>query len=114
MSTNIDTMVVAAIKNLIRRNNGEVHGYWPEIAERIAGEINGVPSDFLSFQYDSHLRSMGLKYFFKDHPDVCFFRGTCGDLNFVDPNLVYVVSEVTVHREPGREPVITRREVNHG
>ncbi|HBM65946.1 MAG TPA: hypothetical protein DD418_20915 [Pseudomonas sp.] len=111
--SNIDSMVVTAIKNLIRRNNGEFHGYWPEIAERIASEINGIPSDFYVSKYDGHLREMGLKYFFEDHPDIVFFRGWNGDLNFVDRKLVYTVTEVTVHRAPGCAPVITRREVNH-
>ncbi|WP_420170643.1 hypothetical protein ACN99C_11655 [Pseudomonas alloputida] len=111
---NIDKMVVTAIKNLIRRNDGEFHGFWPEIAELIAGEISGIPADdFYVSKYDEHLREMGLKYFFEDHPDIVFFRGAFGDLNFVDRKLVYTVSEVTVHRAPGRAPVITHCEVDH-
>lgn len=110
----IDKMVVTAIKNLIWRNDGEFHGYWPEIAELIAGEINGnSASDFLVARYDEHLRKMGLKYFFEDHPDVCYFRSPFGELNFVDPSLVYVTDEYSVHKVPGFEPVITHREVGH-
>lgn len=112
---NIDNMVVTAIKNLIRRNDGEIHGYWPEIAERIAGEISGMPADdFYVEKYDEHLRMMGLKYFFEDHPGVHFFRGWNGDLNFVDRKLVYVTDEYSVHKVPGCEPVVTHHEVSHG
>lgn len=104
--TPLDKQIVSAIKTLIRRNQGEFHGDWPEIADMIAVEINGVPSDFIVKQYDDHMRNMGLKYFLEDHPDIYFMRGMNGDLNFIDRSLVYDVTSVTVHKTPGGDPVI--------
>lgn len=109
--TPLDKQIVSAIKTLIRRNGGEFHGFWPEIADAIACEINGVPSDFIVKQYDDHMRNMGLKYFLEDHPDICFIRGMNGDLNFIDRKLVYTASEVTVHKAPGCEPEIEWRDL---
>lgn len=87
MST-LDKQITSAIKTLIRRHGGEFHGYWPDIADKIACEIGGDPSDFIVKQYENHLRNLGLKYFFEDHPDIVFMRGVAGDLNFIDRKLV--------------------------
>lgn len=87
--TPLDKQIVSAIKTLIRRNEGEIHGFWPEIADAIACELNGVPSAYIVKQYNDHLRNMGLKYFFEDNPDIYFMRGMNGDLNFIDRKLVY-------------------------
>jgi hypothetical protein len=88
---NINQQITSAIKNLIRRHGGEFHGFWPDIADKIACEVGGCPDDFIVQKFEDHLRNLGLKYFFEDHPDVCFFRGVTGDLNFVDRKLVYEV-----------------------
>lgn len=110
--TSLDQQITSAIKNLIRRNSGEIHGGWPEIADKIAVEINGIPDDYLVKKYEEHLRTLGLKYFFEDHPDIFFIRSADGELNFIDRIEVYTACEVTVRREPGCDPVIEWREVD--
>ena len=110
--TPLNKQIVSAIKTLIRRNEGEIHGFWPDLADQIACEIGGDPDDYIVGKYEEHLRSMGLKYLFENHPDIDFMRdGVTGELNFVDRKLVYVASECTVRREPGCEPVITWKEI---
>lgn len=110
--TPLDQQITSAIKSLIRRNGGEIHGFWPEIADKIAVEINGMPDNYIVKQYDNHLRTLGLKYFFDDNPDIYFMRSADGELNFIDRKEVYTPCECTVHRVPGCEPVITWREVD--
>jgi len=85
--SNLNNQIVSAIKTLIRRNQGEFHGYWPEIADMVACEIGGDPSDYIVKKFEEHMRDMGFKYYFEDHPDICFVRGVAGDLNFVDKKL---------------------------
>jgi hypothetical protein len=112
--TPLDRQITSAIKVLIRRNQGEIHGFWPDIADRIACEIGGEPSDFIVKKYEEHLRVMGLKYLFENHPDIYFMRSSVtGELDFIDRSQVYTACECTVHKEPGCEPVITWREVHH-
>lgn len=112
MITHLDKQITSAIKNLIRRNGGEIHGFWPEIANKLACEINGVPDDYIIEKYKEHLRNLGLKYFFEDHPDIYFMRSMDGELNFIDRKEVYTACECTVRREPGCDPVIEWREVD--
>lgn len=107
----LDKQIVSAIKTLIRRNQGEFHGFWPDIADKIACEIGGDPSAFIVQKYEAHLRELGLKYFFEDHPDIVFMRGVMGELNFIDRSLCYVTTEVTVHKAPGCEPVVEWRDI---
>lgn len=111
----LDRQIVFAIKNLIRKNDGEIHGYWPEIADKLACEIGGMPDEYIVKKYEDHLRELGLRYFFEDHPDIVFMHSMTGELNFIARKLVYTACEVTVHKEPGCEPVIRWREVDqHG
>lgn len=113
--TPLDKRITSAVKNLIRKNDGEIHGFWPEIADKIACEVGGMPDNFIVMKYEDHLRSLGLKYFFEDHPDIYFLRSTDGELNFIDRSQVYTACEVTVHKVPGCPPVIEWREVDkHG
>lgn len=93
MMSTLDKQIVSAIKTLIRRNQGEFHGYWPDIADKIACEVGGEPSDFIVQKYEDHLRELGLKWFFESHPDIFFVRGVTGDLNFIDRKLVYVCGD---------------------
>jgi hypothetical protein len=108
----LDRQITFAIKNLIRKNQGEIHGFWPEIADKLACEIGGCPDDYIIRKYDEHLRELGLKYFFEDHPDIYYCRGMTGELNFIDRSIVYTACEVTVHKEPGCDAVIEWREVD--
>ncbi|VVO88017.1 hypothetical protein PS903_02131 [Pseudomonas fluorescens] len=113
--SNLDKQITSAIKVLIRRNGGEIHGFWPDIADKIACEINGEPDGFIVKKYEEHLRSMGLKYLLENHPDIDYMRDRItGELNFVDRKLVYTACEVTVYKEPGCEPVIEWRNGHHG
>jgi hypothetical protein len=111
---NLNQQIISALKNLIRKNGGEIHGHWPQIADKLACEIGGNPDDYIVQKFEQHLRELGLKYFLEDHPDIYYMRGMTGELNFIDRKLVYVASECTVHKEPGCEPVITWREVDNG
>lgn len=112
MMTHLDKQITSAIKNLIRRKGGEIHGFWPEIANKLACEINGVPDDYIVQKYEERLRTLGLKYFFEDHPDIYFMRSTDGELNFIDRKQIYTTDEITVRKVPGRSPVIEWREVD--
>ena len=87
----LNKQIISAIKVLIRRNGGEIHGFWPEIADTIACQVGGNPDDYIVQKFEEHLRNIGLKYFFEDHPDIFFMRGVAGDLNFIDRKLVYDV-----------------------
>jgi hypothetical protein len=89
--SNLDKQIVSAIKILIRRNGGEIHGFWSDIADKIACQVGGNPDDYIVQKYEEYLRNLGLKYFFEDHPDICFMRGMQGELNFIDRKLVYDV-----------------------
>lgn len=84
---NLNQQIVSAIKILIHRNGGEFHGGWLDIADKIACEVGGQPDDYIVQQFENHLRCLGLKYFFEDHPDIVFMRGVAGDLNFIDRKL---------------------------
>jgi hypothetical protein len=107
----LNQQIVSAIKTLIRRNGGEIHGYWPDIADKIACQIGGNPDEFIIKKFEDHLRELGLKYFLEDNPDIEFSRGVNGELNFIDRSLCYVATEVTVHKVPGCEPEIEWRDV---
>lgn len=109
----LNKQIISAIKTLIRRNGGEIHGHWADISDQIACAVGGDPDDFIVQKFEEHLRNLGLKYFLEDHPDIHFMRSMDGELNFIDSKLVYTACEVTVHKEPGCEPVITWREVHH-
>lgn len=84
---NLNQQITAAVKALIRHNGGEFHGYWPDISDRIACEVGGNPDDFIVKKFEDHLRNLGLKYFFEDHPDIIFYRDPLGEMNFVDRKL---------------------------
>lgn len=112
--SNLNQRIVSAIKSLIRRNGGEVHGAWPDIANQIACEIGGMPDEFIVQQYEEHLRNLGLKYFFENHPDIVYMRGMSGELNFIDRSLTYVGTELTVVRKKGCAPELIWREVTRG
>ncbi|OPK06785.1 hypothetical protein [Pseudomonas sp. VI4.1] len=107
----LNHQIVSALKTLIRQNGGEIHGYWPDIADRIACEIGGDPDDFIVKKFEEHLRAMGLKYFFEDHKDIDFMRDwITGELNFVDRKLVFTACEVSFNRVTKE---ITWKEVKH-
>jgi hypothetical protein len=109
----LDKQITCAIKNLIRKNQGEIHGHWADIADRLACEIGGMPDDFIVQKYEEHLRNLGLKYFFEDHPDVYFMRSMNGELNFIDRSQCFTTDECTVTKALGCPPVIEWREVSH-
>lgn len=108
----LDKRITSAIKNLIRKNDGEIHGFWPEIADKLACEIGGMPDDYIVQKYEEQLRTLGLKYFFEDNPDIYFMRSTDGELNFIDRKQIYTTDEITVRQVPGCDPVIEWREVD--
>jgi hypothetical protein len=89
----LNQQIVSAIKTLIRRNGGEFHGHWPDIADQIACAVGGNPDDFIVQKFEDHLRNLGLKYFLEDNPDIYFMRGMAGDLNFIDRKLVHVCED---------------------
>lgn len=110
--SNLNHQIVTAIKTLIRRNEGEIHGFWPDIADKIACEISGEPDEYIVKKFEEHLRGMGLKYFFEDHPDIDFMRDSItGELNFVDRKLVFTACEITFNRLTKE---ITWKEVRRG
>ena len=98
---NLNKQILSAIKTLIRRNNGEIHGMWPQIADMIACEVGGNPDDYIVQKFEEHLRNLGLKYFLEDNPDIYYMRGMDGELNFIDRSLVYIASECTHNKQTG-------------
>lgn len=87
--TSLDRQIVSAIVILTRRNGGEVHGFWPEIIEKIDDELSQFTDGEAMELFTSYVRNMGLKYVLEESP-VAFFRSTTGEINLVYRELLNV------------------------
>lgn len=88
--SNFNRMITNSIVLAVRHSEqGEVHGSWPVIADRILCELNGYDDhDEIVDRMQQHLMAVGLDYLTAGSP-VAFFRGDGGELNLVSRELVY-------------------------
>ena len=82
--TNFNRMIRNSIVLAVRfSEQGEVHGSWPVIADKILCELNGYDDhDEVLGKMQQHLMAVGLDYLTEGSP-VVFFRGDGGELNLV-------------------------------
>ncbi|MFW0758933.1 hypothetical protein ACN1C3_30185 [Pseudomonas sp. H11T01] len=83
--------ILFAIRTLIHQSpEGEIHGTFENVADRILCEIGG-PVDHcedIQKEFELYLRNLGLEYLTANTP-IAFFKSMSGELNFVDRKLVY-------------------------
>lgn len=87
--SNFNRMITNSIVLAVRHSEqGEVHGSWPVIADRILCELNGYcDHDEIVGRMQAHLIAVGLDYLTAGSP-VVFFRSMTGELNLVAKELV--------------------------
>ena len=90
MLTTFEKQIVNAICILVRQNEGEIHGDWFAIADRIACEIGFCESTEIVEKMQAKLMEIGLEVLTAGSP-VVFFRSMTGELNLVDRECVYNV-----------------------
>lgn len=88
MLTNFERQIVSAICILVRQNEGEVHGDWFSLADKIACEIGFTESTEIVLKMQDKLIEIGLETL-TEHSPVVFFKSLNGELNLVDRELVY-------------------------
>lgn len=87
--SNFNRMIANSIVLAVRHSEqGEVHGSWPVIADKILCELNGYGDhgDIVD-RMQQHLIAVGLDYLTANSP-VVFFRSMSGELNLVAKELV--------------------------
>jgi hypothetical protein len=87
---NLEKQIISAMCVLVRQNEGEIHGDWFSLADRIACEIGFTESTEIVEKMQNHLMEIGLETLTENSP-VVFFRSMTGELNLVDRGLVYNV-----------------------
>lgn len=93
MTYNPETVFNREILNsiciLVRQSEqGEIHGSWPVIADKILCEMMGHDDhDEIVDRMQRHLLAVGLDYLTAGSP-VVFFRSMTGELNLVSRELV--------------------------
>lgn len=85
-------MIMSAIQTLVRQNQGEIHGDWNSISDRLMCEMGGDPSDEIIKLFEEYLRNLGLEKLTENSP-IAFFKGVSGEINFVDRKLIYAVDD---------------------
>ena len=90
MLTVFERQIVSAVCILVRQNEGEIHGSWPVIADKIACELGFTESGEIVEKMQNKLQEIGLEVLTAGSL-VAFFRSMNGELNLVDRTLVYEV-----------------------
>ena len=91
MLTVFERQIINAMCILVKQSGGEIHGTWPVLADRIAYEMGFYPSGEIVEKMQNKLQEIGLEVLTAGSP-VVFFRSMNGELNLVDRDLVYEVT----------------------
>lgn len=82
--------ILFAFETLVRQNEGEIHGDWDSITDKLACEMGGPCCEDVMQKFETYLRNLGLESL-TANSRIEFIVGMTGELNFVDRKLVYVV-----------------------
>ena len=87
MLTNFERQIISAVCILVRQNEGEIHGDWFALADKIACEVGFSESTEIVLKMQRHLQELGLEVLTAGSP-VVFFKSMNGELNLVYRELV--------------------------
>lgn len=87
--TIFNRQILSSICILVRQSEqGEIHGSWPVIADKILCELMGYDDhDGVADRMQRHLIAVGLQHITANSP-VVFFRSMTGELNLVARELI--------------------------